>query len=69
MKKWLAALLVISLLLTGCAKKEETFEDPGIPQMVDVKMIIPEKLLAGEEVELAVHVSQGGENVDDGKYN
>lgn len=65
MKKWLVAIFVISLLLTGCTKKEETFEDPGIPQMVDVKIIVPEKLSAGTGVELAAHVSQGGENVDD----
>lgn len=39
--------------------------DVGVPMMVDVAILTPEKIAVGEEIELAVRVTQGGENVDD----
>lgn len=65
MKKWLWMLVAIPILLFGCNKEETMTQDPGIPQMVDVEIATPAKLTASKEVEIAAHVTQGGENVDD----
>lgn len=65
MKKWLWMLVAIPILLFGCNKEETMTQDSGIPQMVDVEIATPAKLTASKEVEIAAHVTQGGENVDD----
>lgn len=65
MKKWLLTLLAIPVLLMGCGDEEQQLQDSGVPQMVDVKIITPTQLAVSEEIELAVHVSQGGKDIDD----
>ena len=65
MKKWFLSLIAIPALLVGCNSEEEVLEDPGVPQKVDVEILTPAQLAVDEKVELAVHVTQGDENVDD----
>lgn len=64
-KRWLFVLVALLGLLVACNAEQGVTKDPGVPLMVDVEFLTPAKLAVGEEVELAVHVSQGGENVDD----
>ncbi|MBK3495972.1 FixH family protein [Viridibacillus sp. YIM B01967] len=70
MKKWMIGLLVISGLLAGCnnddAKKEDhVSNNEGTSVEVKVDILTPEKAEANKEIELAAHVTQGGEDVDD----
>ncbi|NLY79859.1 MAG: hypothetical protein GX072_08235 [Lysinibacillus sp.] len=70
MKKWLLSLLIISVLLVGCASDEpeiDTNEGPiDVSELlVNVEILTPEEVAVGEPIELAVHVTQNNENVVD----
>ncbi|MGE7622681.1 FixH family protein [Viridibacillus sp. NPDC096237] len=69
MKKWIISLLVITGLLAGCNndKKQEdnVSNNEGTTVEVKVDILTPEKVDANKEIELAAHVTQGGEDVND----
>ncbi len=67
MKKWLFALIAVPALLVGCGDKEEptTLKEPEMPAMLDVEILTPKEVAINEPIELAAHVEQGGENIDD----
>ena len=67
MKKLLFSLVALSALLIGCNSEDEKKATPEIEvqQVVKVEILTPATLLVGEEIELAAHVTQGKENVDD----
>ncbi|RHW36623.1 hypothetical protein D1B33_09460 [Lysinibacillus yapensis] len=70
MKKWLVSLVVVPALLMGCSSNEaevDTNDEPvdvaALEVIVDI--LTPEKVGVNETVELAAHVSQNNENVND----
>ncbi|TSI07021.1 FixH family protein [Lysinibacillus sp. BW-2-10] len=70
MRKWLVSLAAVSALLVGCSSNEtevDTNDEPvdvaALEVVVDI--LTPEQVAVNESVELAAHVSQNGENVDD----
>jgi len=70
MKKWLLSLVAVPVLLIGCSSDEpkvDTNEEPIDVEALEVKVHIltPEEVAVGETVELAAHVTQNKENVDD----
>ncbi|MED3661040.1 FixH family protein [Ureibacillus sp. FSL K6-8385] len=72
MKKWLITLLAVPLLLIGCNNTEQkseidTNEDPADIASLEVKVEIltPDQVEVGKPVELAAHVTQNNENVED----
>ncbi len=67
MKKWLFALIAVPALLVGCGDKKEpaALPEPEMPQMLEVVILTPKEVAINEPIELAAHVVQGGENVDD----
>lgn len=67
MKKWLFTLIAVPALLVGCGEKKEpatlaTLEEPQIP---DVEILTPKEVAINAPIELAAHVSQGEQNIDD----
>lgn len=68
MKKWLAALAVVTVL-AGCTNEASSQHDmhqenPSL-EPVEVEVLTDESLQPGEEVELAARVTQEGEAVED----
>lgn len=69
MKKWLIPFTAM-LFLVGCASDEpeiDTNEGPiDISEiLVNVEILTPKEVAVGEPVELAAHVTQNNENVED----
>ncbi|MFJ8236680.1 FixH family protein [Ureibacillus sp. NPDC094379] len=70
MKKWLVSLIAVPLFLLGCSSNEpeiDTNDEPVDVSALEVKVDIltPEKVAVNETVELAAHVTQNDENIDD----
>lgn len=70
MKKWLLSLLAVSALLVGCSSNEsevDTNEGPidAAALEVIVDILTPEEVEVNETVELAAHITQNKENVND----
>lgn len=70
MKKWLISLVAVPALLVGCSGDEpeiDTNEEPvdvaALEVVVDI--LTPEKVAVNEPVELAAHVTQNKEDVND----
>ncbi|MFC7688221.1 FixH family protein [Ureibacillus sp. GCM10028918] len=70
MKKWLLSLVAVPALLIGCSSNEsevDTNKEPvdaaALEVIVDIQT--PEEVEANETVELAAHVTQNKENVND----
>lgn len=70
MKKWLLSLIALSALLVGCSSndsKVDTNDEPvdvGALEVV-VDILTPKKVAVNEPIELAAHVTQNKEDVDD----
>ncbi|MET4561632.1 hypothetical protein ABIA69_002800 [Lysinibacillus parviboronicapiens] len=67
MKKWLFACIAVTALLVGCGDKKEpaALPEPEMPEMLKVDILTPKEVAINEPIELAAHVEQGGENIDD----
>ncbi|MDM5335031.1 FixH family protein [Ureibacillus composti] len=70
MKKWLVSLIAVPLFLLGCSSNEpeiDTNDEPVDISALEVKVDIltPEKVAVNETVELAAHVTQNDENIND----
>lgn len=70
MKKWLVSLIAVPLFLLGCSSNEpeiDTNDEPVDVSALEVKVDIltPEKVAVNEMVELAAHVTQNDENIND----
>lgn len=67
MKKWIAIISTSLLLLAGCGetKQNEEQEEAAVPEIIAADLAVPEKAEVGEEVTLAVTVTQGEEAVED----
>ena len=70
MKKWLVSLIAVPLFLLGCSSNEpeiDTNDEPVDVSALEVKVHIltPEKVAVNETVELAAHVTQNDENIND----
>ena len=67
MNKWLIALVAVPALLVGCGEKEinnESSQGEEI-QIPEVAILTPTEVAVNETIELAAHVTQGTENIDD----
>ncbi|MEH7344164.1 FixH family protein [Bacillus sp. JJ1532] len=67
MKKWMAIICTSFLLLAGCGEtgQKENQEEAALPEIIEADLAVPEKAEVGEEVPLAVTVTQGDEAVED----
>lgn len=70
MKKWLFTFITVSALLVGCSSNEtevDTNDEPIDVEALEVKVNIltPQTAAVNESIELAAHVTQNNENVDD----
>ena len=70
MKKWLLSLVAVPVLLMGCASNEQAVDTNKEPVDVAalevfVDILTPEEVAVDETVELAAHVTQNKENVND----
>lgn len=71
MKKWVISLIAVPTLLFGCSQAAEkpidSNAEPIDPATLEVvvDIITPKQVSPNETVELAAHVTQNGENVDD----
>lgn len=70
MKKWLFTFITVSALLVGCSSSEtevDTNDEPIDVEALEVKVNIltPQTAAVNESIELAAHVTQNNENVDD----
>jgi len=70
MKKWLIGLVAVPAILIGCSSNEtevDTNKEPVDIAALEVKVHIltPEEVAVNETVELAAHVSQNNEDVND----
>ncbi|WP_062049830.1 FixH family protein [Bacillus sp. JCM 19034] len=66
MKKvsWSGIMILISLLVACGGEEPEELHNDGVPEVVEVEILLPE-IEPGEEVVLATKVTQGQENVED----
>lgn len=60
-------ILFIILLLTGCGANtsEDSRSAEGVPEMLEVSILVPETINKNEEITIKARVSQGEELVDD----
>lgn len=68
MKKWIVSFVAIPLLLVGCASNEpESISNVVDVAALEVKVDIltPQEVAVNEPVELAAHVHQNDQNLDD----
>lgn len=66
MKKWMYSMIALPFLLFGCGdEKLQTDANSEAPAIVEVDIQTPELLSAGEPIQLAARITQGGEAVDD----
>ena len=68
LKKWVIAVFMISILLAGCndtSQKNNSNNQDEVPQMIEANLNVPDKAEMGEEVALAVTVTQGKDYVED----
>lgn len=70
MKKWLLSIVAVPVLLMGCASNDhevDTNEEPVDVAALEVivHILTPEEVAVNEPVELAAHVSQNKEDVND----
>ncbi|WP_246197210.1 FixH family protein [Cytobacillus depressus] len=67
MKKWISIISMSLLFLAGCGtngQKDQQAEDV-LPEIIEANLDVPEKAEVGEEVLLAVTVTQGEKAVED----
>ncbi|RDU38871.1 hypothetical protein DRW41_04755 [Neobacillus piezotolerans] len=68
MKKLLFLLIgLFALALAGCSGEKDNSESSGddLPKMVEVSIVVPEKIDPNVETEIKAHVTQDGKNVED----
>ena len=65
--RWFAPLFILLLIVTGCSYTEQTSPDE-MPEMIRVKMMMPDKVKANEEVALQIKLTQGEKPVDDADH-
>lgn len=68
MRKWLLALVALPTLLVGCGEDEKQtapLKQVEEPQIVEVEILTPKEVAINENIELAAHVVQGGQNIED----
>ncbi len=70
MNKWLLSIIAVPALLVGCSSNEDTVDTNDEPVDIEalevkVHILTPKKVAVNESVELAAHITQNGENVDD----
>ncbi|CAI6084317.1 hypothetical protein PAECIP112173_04247 [Paenibacillus sp. JJ-100] len=65
--RWFTPLLILLLIVTGCSYTEQSPPDE-MPEMIRVKMMIPDKVKVNEEVALQIKLTQGEKPVDDADH-
>ena len=68
MKKWMIALFMCSILIAGCgdtSQKKDSSNQEEVPTMIEAALDVPEKAEIGDEISLAVTVTQGKDFVND----
>ena len=65
--RWFAPLFILLLIVTGCSYTGQTSPDE-MPEMIRVKMMMPDKVKANEEVALQIKLTQGEKPVDDADH-
>jgi hypothetical protein len=65
MKKFLILFITLFFMMTGCSNSESGANKEEEPELLEVDLIAPEDILAGNEVVLAAEVTQGEGKVED----
>ncbi|MEW8987437.1 MAG: FixH family protein [Bacillus sp. (in: firmicutes)] len=65
MKKFLFLFISLFFMMTGCTNSELEVNKEEERELLEVNLIAPEDILAGNEVVLAAEVTQGEEKVED----
>lgn len=66
MKKWLLALVAVTVLLVGCGEKKESaaLPEPEVAPIPEVEILTSKEVAINETIDLAAQVVQGGQKVD-----
>ncbi|WP_342552882.1 FixH family protein [Paenibacillus sp. FSL R7-0652] len=65
--RWYMPLLILILFMTGCSYTEGSASGE-MPEMIRVKMMIPDKVKVSEEAALQIQLTQGEQPVNDADH-
>nr|WP_186811822.1 FixH family protein [Paenibacillus xylanexedens] len=62
--RWFTPLLILVLIMSGCSYTEQSASGE-MPEMIRVKLMMPDQAKVNEEVALQIKLTQGEKPVDD----
>lgn len=65
--RWFTPLLILIFILAGCSYTEQTATGE-MPEMIRVKLMMPDQAKVNEEVALQIKLTQGEKPVDDADH-
>ncbi|MBY0116293.1 FixH family protein [Paenibacillus sp. FSL L8-0435] len=65
--RWFMPFIILLLLTVGCSYEEQS-QSGEMPEMIKVKLMIPDKVSAKEEVALQIKLTQGEQPVNDADH-
>jgi hypothetical protein len=65
--RWFTPLLILIFILNGCSYTEQSASGE-MPEMIRVKLMMPDQAKVNEEVALQIKLTQGEKSVDDADH-
>lgn len=65
--RWFTPLLILMLILAGCSYTEQSVSGE-MPEMIRVKLMMPDQVKVNEEVALQIKLTQGEKPVEDADH-
>lgn len=65
--RWFTPLLILVLIMSGCSYTEQSASG-DMPEMIRVKLMMPDQAKVNEEVALQIKLTQGEKPVDDADH-
>lgn len=62
--RWFTSLLILVLIMSGCSYTDQSASGE-MPEMIRVKLMMPDQAKVNEEVALQIQLTQGEKPVDD----
>ncbi|MFB8377577.1 FixH family protein [Paenibacillus taichungensis] len=65
--RWFMPFIILILLTVGCSEQKQS-QSGEMPEMIKVKLMVPDKVSIKENVALQIQLTQGGQPVNDADH-
>lgn len=65
--RWFMPFIILTLLIAGCSEQKQS-QSGEMPEMIKVKLMVPDKVSIKENVALQIQLTQGGQPVNDADH-